>query len=309
LDQPVSSVLPAFSGTRKIQPYEDPLHWDQWVAVAATGSAVAETVDAGRITFRQLLSHTAGLPAWRPLFQQANATAARKMALETFFSCPPGGQVVYSDIGIILLGMAVEVLSGMPLDQAIEAKVITPLSLSQTGFLPLPEDAEPSLKPRRESEPANIAPTELCKWRGRRLAGEVHDENAWRLGGVSGHAGIFSTAGEIARFGQAFLDGGRPFLSATSVAEMTRLQAEHGNLRRGLGFVLWSPDPEASSHPFSPSTFGHTGFTGTSLWIDPQRELVVALLTNDVYDGREGRGIMKLRVRVHQEIVEVIRRQ
>jgi CubicO group peptidase (beta-lactamase class C family) len=87
---------------------------------------------------------------------------------------------------------------------------------------------------------------------------------------------------------------------------MTRLQAEFGAVRRGIGFALWSADPEASSHPFSPLTFGHTGFTGTCLWIDPQRDLVVALLTNDVYGGREGRGIAPLRVQVHQAIVESV---
>ena len=134
---------------------------------------------------------------------------------------------------------------------------------------------------------ANIAPTEWCAWRKRRVLGEVHDENAARLGGVAGHAGLFSSAPELARFGQAYLDGGAPLLAPATVAEMTRLQMEDGAIRRGLGFALWSPDPEASSNPFHPSAFGHTGFTGTSLWIDPSRALLVALLTNRVYYGRD----------------------
>src|ERR671922_2814523 len=112
---------------------------------------------------------------------------------------------------------------------------------------------------------------------------------ACRLGGVAGHAGMFANARDVAAFGQSFLDAS--LLRRETIAEMTRLQAEFNGTRRGLGFALWSPDPEASSNPFSPATFGHTGFTGTCLWIDPSRALVVTLLTNDVYGGREGRGI------------------
>lgn len=150
----------------------------------------------------------------------------------------------------------------------------------------------------------NFAPTEFCKWRGRRIVGEVHDESAWRLGGVAGHAGMFAHARDVAKFGQSFLDAS--VLKRETIVEMTRLQAEFNDVRRGLGFALWSPDPEASSHPFSPSTYGHTGFTGTCLWIDPKRQLVVAFLTNEVYNGRENRGIADLRVQVHRAIVESV---
>ncbi|HJR78996.1 MAG TPA: serine hydrolase, partial [Anaerolineales bacterium] len=152
--------------------------------------------------------------------------------------------------------------------------------------------------------PENIAPTEFCQWRRRRIVGEVHDESAWRLGGVAGHAGMFGHARDVAAFGQSFLDAS--LLRRETIAEMTRLQAESNGMRRGLGFALWSPDPAASSNPFSPRTFGHTGFTGTCLWIDPQRELVTALLTNEVYGGREGRGIAALRVQIHQAVVESV---
>lgn len=315
LDQPVCTVLPAFAGLRPIRPYEDPLAPGGLVTV----SEAAEQVDAGAVTFRHLLIHTSGLPAWRPLFQEPDAEAARQLALNTFFSYPTGARVVYSDIGLILLGMAMETLTSQPLDVAVRERVTAPLGLKQTGYLPVslqPSAAggpspEGALHPSSSASlsilpPSDIAPTEFCTWRGRRMVGEVHDENAWRLGGVSGHAGIFSTAAEIAAFGQCYLDGGAPLLRAATVAEMTRLQAETGAVRRGLGFVLWSPDPEASSHPFGPRTFGHTGFTGTSLWIDPDRALVVALLTNDVYYGRQGRGIAPLRVAVHQAIVAAV---
>lgn len=318
LDQPVRTILPDFDGLRPIRPYEDPLAPGGLVTV----SEATEQVNAGAVTFRHLLSHTSGLPAWRPLHQEADAEAARQLALSTFFSYPTGARVVYSDIGLILLGMAIEALTGHPLDAVIRDRVTAPLGLTHTGYSPVSHQpsaisGQPSAVSDQPPEaafhpsafilpPSNIAPTEFCAWRGRRIVGEVHDENAWRLGGVSGHAGIFSTASEIAAFGQLYLEGGAPLLHSATVAEMTRLQAETGAVRRGLGFVLWSPDPEASSHPFGPRTFGHTGFTGTSLWMDPDRALVVALLTNDVYHGRQGRGIAPLRVAVHQSIVTAI---
>lgn len=297
LDQPVSEVIPSFSGQRPVAPYEDPLAPGQFVSVADTD----ELVDFSRITFRHLLTHTSGLPAWRPLFRQPSREAAMRMALETAAAYPTGTNTVYSDIGLIVLGMAVEQLTGMPLDRTVAAHVTGPLGLQHTCYLPLPKDES-----RKMKDESNVAPTEFCAWRGRRIVGEVHDENAASLGGVAGHAGLFSTAADVARFGQMFLDGGQPLLSAATVAEMTRLQVEQGDVRRGLGFALWSPDPEASGNPFGPAAFGHTGFTGTSLWIDPARALVVALLTNEVYHGRHERGIMALRVAVHRAIVEAI---
>jgi len=287
LETPVSAALPAFSGARPIRPYEDPLQPGQFITLAEAGE-----VEAGDITFRQLLTHTSGLPAWRPLFHEADAAAARALALTTHFSFQPNTRVVYSDIGLILLGLAVEQLTGLALDVVVRQWVTGPLGLRRTGYRPSPVN--------------NIAPTEFCQWRGQRIVGEVHDENAARLGGVSGHAGLFSTAGDVACFGQAFLDGA--LLSAETIAEMTREQARDGNTRRGLGFALWSPDPDSSGHPFSSRAFGHTGFTGTSLWIDPERSLVVALLTNRVYHGRAPGGIAQLRVAFHRAVVESLSR-
>lgn len=297
LDECVSSVLPDFEGERPIQPYENPLKPGALVTMSGQTATATITADAGMVTFRQLLTHTSGLPAWRPLWQQADADAALRMALGTFFSYPPGTRIVYSDIGLILLGLSIERLTGQRLDVAIHERVIAPLGLRHTGFRPLA--AIPREPPARD-----IVPTEVCAWRGYRIVGEVHDENAWRLGGVAGHAGIFSTAADVAAFGQCFLDGGAPLLGAGMVAEMTRVQAEFEGVRRGLGFALWSADPEASSHPFSEQVFGHTGFTGTCLWVDPECDLVAAFLTNDVYYGREGRGIGALRVAVHHSICQ-----
>jgi CubicO group peptidase (beta-lactamase class C family) len=289
VDDPVCNTLPEFSGVRPIQAYENPLDWGKTVSVTDQPG----TVDVDKVTFRNLLVHNSGLPAWRAFKDQPDAESARRMALNTFFSYPTGERIVYSDVGPILLGLAISRLTGSPLDQAIYERITQPLGLD-ARFLPAAPPASQQ----------NIAPTEFCKWRGRRIAGEVHDESAWKLGGVAGHAGMFAHARDVAAFGQSFLDAS--LLRRETITEMTRLQAEFNSVRRGLGFALWSPDPEASSNPFSSSTFGHTGFTGTCMWMDPQRALVVALLTNDVYNGRDGRGIADLRVKVHRAIVESV---
>jgi CubicO group peptidase (beta-lactamase class C family) len=301
LDQPVKTLLPEFDGPRPIQPYEDPLRPGALIAL----EEAAGVAEAGRVTFRHLLAHKAGLPAWRPIFQQAEVGAALALALNTPFAYPIGARVVYSDIGLILLGLAIERLTGQTLDAVIAARVTGRLGLNHTRYLPTAN--RQSLDFAQDRSPnSNIAPTEFCQWRNRRIVGEVHDENAWRLGGVSAHAGLFANAADVACFGQMFLNDGRPVLKPETVGEMTRPQAEHGTTRRGLGFVLWSTDPEASGNPFSPRAFGHTGFTGTSLWIDPERALVVALLTNRVYHGRERGGIAQLRVVFHRALVEAV---
>lgn len=296
LDQPVSTVLPDFSGIRSIRPYENPLAPGEFISVADGGT----DVDADRITFRHLLTHTSGLPAWRPLYQQPDAEAAHDMALTTFFACQPGDHVIYSDIGLILIGLAIQRVTGQRLNCAMHDRLLAPLGLEQTGYITVDDD---NVAPNWTK---NIAPTEYCVWRQRRMVGQVHDENAYRLRGIAGHAGLFSTAVEVAVLGQMYLNGGRPLLSAETVAEMTRLQVSEGNVRRGLGFVLWTSDPEAKESCFSATAFGHTGFTGTSLWIDPARDLVVVLLTNEVYHGRIDRKIAQLRLDVHSATVAAI---
>ena len=287
LDQPIVTILPEFGGKRPIQPYEDPLHWGQMVAV----SAAEGVVDVDKVTVRHLLTHTSGLPAWRPLFRQARA-GIRPFVLHTFFSYPTGTQVVYSDLGLIVLGWMMEVVTGEPLDQVIHDFVLRALGIANAHFSPVP--------------PEQAAPTEFCQWRGRRMRGEVHDENAFALGGVAAHAGLFGTAQDVASLGQVWLDvlhGRSDFLPRDLAQEAVRLQAEDGNVRRGLGWALWSPLPVSASHPLSRSSFGHTGFTGTSLYIDPEHELVIACLTNEVYNGRMDRGIGAFRVKLHEEVI------
>ncbi len=300
IDTPVVAVLPEFVGKRPIQPYEDPLQPGEWVTICAEPGSV----DAERVTFRHLLTHTSGLPAWRPLFRMAEHER-RTAVLHSFFSCLPGTRVVYSDLGLILLGWAVEVLAERPLrlwtrrplsvqalSAAIYHTVTTPLHLNSVRFGPVP--------------PGSVAPTEFCRWRNRRMCGEVHDENAYALGGVAGHAGLFGTAGDVALLGQAWLDvlaGKSLFLPRALAETAVSLQAEDGHVRRGLGWALWSPDPESAGYPLSPRTFGHTGFTGTSLYVDPERELVIACMTNEVFNGRSDRRIGRFRRELHRAIV------
>jgi serine-type D-Ala-D-Ala carboxypeptidase len=299
LDTPVSLILPEFSGLRPIRAYENPLKPGAFVEVSPAGAPPGgEAVDAGAVSFRDLLSHSSGLPAWRPLNTAGSPQAAREMALSTFFSYPTHSRVVYSDLGLMLTGFAIEKITGSSLAAAVRARVLEPLGLGHTRYFPAPAD---------ESAIAglDIAPAELCAWRKRRIVGEVHDENAASLGGVAGHAGLFSCASDLAAFGQCFLDGGAPILDSAIVAEMSRLQSEDGAIRRGIGFALWSPDSEAASNPLGRRSFGHLGFTGISLWMDPERALVVACATNRIYYGRDAAGITAFRVELHKAIAEM----
>lgn len=296
LDQKVCTILPEFSGKRPITSYENPLDWSGTIAPNTSDGAM---IDAGEITFRQLLAHHSGLPAWRAFKDQPDAEAAKKLALQTTFFYPIGNRVVYSDVGLILIGIALEAIHRERLDRIVAKLVTLPLALKHTTYLPLGETIS-------GVDYANIAPTEFCKWRGRRIQGEVHDESTSRLGGIAGHAGVFSTSSDLAAFGQAFLAPPRGYLSPETIRQMRSLQAEDGDVRRGIGFALWCPDPEASSNPLSANAFGHTGFTGTELWIDPDRELVISLLTNDVYFGREDRVVMPFRVNVHKLLLAAL---
>jgi CubicO group peptidase (beta-lactamase class C family) len=178
--------------------------------------------------------------------------------------------------------------------------VLQPLGLTYTTHNPLAHGV-----PSDE-----IVPTERCAWRKRRCIGEVHDENAASLGGVAGHAGLFSTAWEVAVLGQMYLNGGcyggTRILSAELVEQMTNTQANWQDNPRGLGWMLRSQNGSSSGKWFSPSSYGHTGYTGTSLWIDPERALIVVLLTNRVYGGRDPTGIARLRPLLHDAIIEAL---
>src|SRR6266849_5059136 len=244
----------------------------QWLPDFAAGGK-------DEVTLRQLLTHTSGLPDYLQLWKLEDSPAARlQRVLRTPLLDLPGTAFRYSDLGLIALGHLVEKIAGTSLDRVVHDMVTGPLHLDQTLYQP-PAD----LKPR-------IAPTEYEDAVGRGMVwGEVHDENAWSLGGVAGHAGIFGTAADLGRFAQMYLDGGMldgvRLLRPETVAEMTRNQI--GDLEwRGLGWEL--NGDYYMGHLASPVTYGHTGFTGTSVVVDPRRQLIVVLLTNRVHPTRNG---------------------
>lgn len=231
-----------------------------------------------RITVRHLLTHSAGLPAWRPIYKEA--TSADDAYAKLFATAPdtiPGVRFLYSDLGFILLGKLVERVSGESLAQYDTAHVFRPIGMVDARYLP------PS------AWRDHIAPTEVDPWRQRHLRGEVHDENAAMLGGVSGHAGLFASGRDLVRFARMYLgygavDGQRVFDSVT-VATFTKLQDSTVS-RRALG---WETPTGANSagRKLSSTAFGHTGFTGTSLWMDHKQGIFVLLLTNRVNPTRQ----------------------
>ena len=249
---------------------------------------------AAEITIRQLLTHSSGLAAWRAFYKEATDKAdARAQLMLVGPDAPPGTRFLYSDMNFMLLGMVAERLTGMSLDSAFTAMVAQPLRLSDTRFLP------DSLQRSR------IAPTEYDPWRQRQLRGEVHDENASRFNGVSGHAGLFSTGEDLSRVARMWLNGGTldgaRLASAETVAAFTRAQDTLIS-KRALGWE--TPNGmNSAGHRLSPRAFGHTGFTGTSMWIDPSRDLFVILLTNRVNPTRENKKIGAVRIALADAIV------
>jgi CubicO group peptidase (beta-lactamase class C family) len=231
------------------------------------------------ITVRHLLTHTSGLRGTLPLRQAADSAAALRMVLTTTPIAKPGAQMLYSDLNAILLGEIVRRVSGVPLDVFVAREVYGPLGIGdQMVFRP----------PRRLER--RIVPTGV--WRGHPVAGVVNDPNAAKLGGVAGHAGLFATAPAVARFAQWMLGEGAPQLRAETVRLFTKIAvpARRGTSARTLGWEAL-PTGEAVSSAgtlLGPKTYGHTGWTGTSLWIDPERGLFVLLLTNRAYAQAAG---------------------
>ena len=231
------------------------------------------------VTIQQLLEHRSGLPAGRDLWRIALTPGeARQAVIETPLECEPGSCLIYSDIGADLLGFVAEEVSGKRLDVFLQERVYEPLGMKDTFFRP-----HWTLRDR-------IAPTELTPPRGYPLRGEVHDENAFALGGVAGHAGVFSTATDLAIFAEMMLNGGLlngvRIISDQTVALFTARTASKGT--RALGWDTCGHDGSCGKY-LSEHAYGHTGFTGTSLWIDPDRNLFVILLTNRVHAARARR--------------------
>lgn len=318
LDDPLVNVVPEFGALspRTIDGGQDP---HSKVRLYPPENFIGKRIDPALVTFRHLLTHTSGLPAWRDVYNMAGPAPtppdqpdplprADRWAngLQAIYAYPfvgiPSERVVYSDIGLMLLGEAVSRLGNATLDNVVRQRVTAPLNLTTPRFNPVREGG---------LSRQQIAPTEDDPlWRKRRVWGEVHDENACGLGGVAGHAGLFATALDVATLGQAWLaDPQMAFgINAEVAQEAKRQQAETDGARRGLGFALKAYEGAAAGDLFSPNTYGHTGFTGTSLWIDPDNQLVVACLTNSVYPGRGKPGTLEFRRAVHDLLATELNR-
>ncbi len=251
-----------------------------------------------KVTLYHLLTHTSGLPAHLPLFREV---CGKQEMVGRILDLPlvheTGHKAEYSDLGFILLGDVIEKLTGKALDALAFEQIFRPLEMSNTSFNP-----PASMKFR-------VAPTEKDPWRGRMLRGEVHDENASAMGGVAGHAGLFGTSGDLAIFSQMILNGGvynhHRVVFRSTLERFTTRQRKPADSSRALG---WDTPSEGSSAGtlLSSNAHGHTGFTGTSMWIDPSRELFIILLTNRVYPSRDNNSIREFRGRFTDSVIKAI---
>ena len=253
----------------------------------------------GVVTVRQLLTHTSGLPAWSPLYVWARTDAGVLHTIADMDPAyPPGSRVIYSCLGYILLGLLVQNVAGQPLDEVARRSLIGPLGLRDTGYgtdIDAARCAWTERGNRYEQNSVAVAGLSFDGWREDYIPGTVHDGNAWyAMGGVSGNAGSFGTAEEVAALGELWLNGGqagggrmlRKEIIAAAAADCT----PDLNEGRGLGWQINRPvlsggtvEPGSAGTKLGPRAFGHTGFTGTSVWIDPDLELVAVLLTNRVH--------------------------
>src|SRR5947207_2853904 len=251
-----------------------------------------------RVIVRHLLTHTSGLPPFKEYWRTSKN---KQDTLTKIFAEPldyePGTKEIYSDLGIILMAEIIERLTGRTLDDLAKNYIFSPLGMNNTMYRP-PKKLWPQ-----------IAPTEIDNnLRHRLVQGEVHDENAFAIGGVSGHAGVFSTAPDLAAFCEMLMNGGvythQRILRRATIAQFTTPQQLSGGTRT-LGWAV-PTEGGSSGHYFSAHSFGHTGFTGTSIWIDPDRQLFVVLLTNRVHPTRENIKIQQVRPTLHDAVVQAL---
>jgi CubicO group peptidase (beta-lactamase class C family) len=255
--------------------------------------------DKAGITVRQILTHRGGFEAFAPLHKQYRGRAEYLAQINARpLTSVPGTKMVYSDWDFILMQAVIERITGTTLDAFTAARVFTPLGMTSTRFTPDTLDA--ALMRRTVF-------TALDTLRGQ-LHGAVHDPNAWAMGGVAGHAGLFSTARDLATFAQMLLDGGTfagtRIVSPRTLARWTAPQDPGSS--RALGWDTMSPVSSAGRY-FSPRSFGHTGYTGTSIWIDPERALFVVILTNRVNSHGEATRHTQLRRDVADAVQSAIR--
>lgn len=272
-------------------------------------------------TFRHLLNHSSGLPAWKPFYEEVikfekagrinfiASRAAKNFVLEQIHRekplDSPGKRSLYSDLGFMLLGEIAETISGAPLDRFCQERIFRPLGLRSTAFVDLTQLKTRRLKPIEEI----IAPTEHCPWRKKILCGEVHDDNAYAMGGVAGHAGLFSSARDIHAlivYLNRCLHGHDRSLPEALIAQFLTKDESVLNSNYALGWDTPSPKESASGNYFSPRSVGHLGFTGTSVWWDLEKDCHVILLTNRVHPSRKNDKIKEFRPYIHDLIMKAL---
>ncbi len=262
------------------------------------------------ITVRHLLSHSSGMPAYQPYFERLRfypAGERKKILREWLLDEPlvagPGEVSLYSDLGFMLLEWIVEQTAGQTLDRFVSARIYRPLGMSFTGFRPLVG--------RKVSEPLAIAATEDCPWRKKVLCGEVHDDNCYVVGGVCGHAGLFSTAEELHRLLKMILKAYQGKVKAgifrrELISVFLERQDSPSGTSWALGFDTPSAEGSSTGHYFSGKSVGHLGFTGVSFWMDLEREIIILLLTNRIHPSRTNEKIKTFRPRIHDAIMEAL---
>jgi CubicO group peptidase (beta-lactamase class C family) len=248
------------------------------------------------VTIRMVLAHSSGLPAYEKLFEFAPSRQELvHAALTTRLVAPPGTRAEYSDIGFILLGEVLARQADSPLDLLARQEIFTPLGMTHTRFNP-PQEWKSEIPPTEDDRAL----------RKRIIQGEVNDENASLMNGVGGHAGVFAPATDVARFAECMLRGGIPLFRPATVKLFTRREEAPAGTTRALGWDTPSSVDSSAGARFSQASFGHLGFTGTSLWIDPGRQLSVTLLTNRTWPNRASQAIRQMRPLVHDAIVEAL---
>jgi len=271
LDAPVVSIVPEFGGS-----------------------------DARRsdVTVRMLLAHSSGLPAYERLFLKTqNKDELLAAALSTALTADPGVRAEYSDIGFITLAVALERVADESLDRFCQREIFGPLGMVRTAYNP-PASWKGSIPPTADDR----------TFRKRIIQGEVQDENASVLGGVAGHAGLFSTAEDLATFAHVLLQGGSPLVRPETLALFTRRETVPAGTSRALGWDTPS-SPSQSGKYFSARSFGHMGYTGTSLWIDPERQFSITMLTNRTWPDCSNKAITNVRPAFHDAVVEALEKE
>ncbi|MDJ0874850.1 MAG: serine hydrolase domain-containing protein [Desulfobacterales bacterium] len=267
--------------------------------------AAFETSDKADIRIRQLLCHQSGLPAWRPYYEtlcqrppDERGDMLNQLLMHEKLAYRPGESAIYSDLDFLLLQSVIETTSGQSLDRYVDRNVYTPLGLGDLYFT----DPAGSLPPN------DYAATEKCPWRGRILKGHVHDDNAYALGGVAGHAGLFGTAAGVADLLVTLLaayrqSGSTGFWDPHLVRHFFQRQAPYD---WALGFDTPAATGSSSGKYFSHHSVGHLGFTGTSFWMDLDRGILVVLLTNRIHPSRVNEGIKEFRPLIHDRVMEAL---